>query len=124
MSRARLRCAKWCGRGCTEAEHSAATKAAARLCARLGPKWKLHVWENLGWHYAAISPCGRFKVHPSSGGGFTAFLGAAREPGGTWTAHAKTPEAAVLAVFATARRALAPWKDLTLSSSKPLGLLR
>ena len=32
------------------------------LAKSLGPRWKPHVWENLGWHYTAISPCGQIEV--------------------------------------------------------------
>lgn len=48
-----LKCAKWCGRGCTKAEYERARKAAHKLCAKLGTGWLPRVWENLGWHYAA-----------------------------------------------------------------------
>jgi len=101
------RCAKWCGRGCTEAEYQRAVRAGAALAARLGKGWKPVVWENLGWHHQAVSPCGRLKVHPNHGKGFTAFLGEADFPGGTWAESGATPKAAVRAVVCDARRDVA-----------------
>lgn len=86
-------CAPACGRGCTRAEYNAATRRVHALCKRLGRGWKPHVWENLGWHYSAISPCGRWKVHASTFrgkiAGYTAFLG---HPGPKWAETGKTPE--------------------------------
>lgn len=110
----RRRCAKWCGRGCTEGEYRAAQLAGRRLAERLGPGWTYEVHENLGWHYRAISPCGRIKV---IGGGrhYTAFLGAAGEPGGTWAESGSTPRLAVIAVVHVARAAVAPYLDLVHS---------
>lgn len=48
------RCAKWCGRGCTEEEYQKAKRDAKELCKKLGPGWKPHIWENLGWHFHAV----------------------------------------------------------------------
>jgi len=101
------RCAKWCGRGCTEQEYQQAVSAGAKLAARLGKGWKPVIWENLGWHYQAVSPCRRLKVHPSHGKGYIAFLGEADFPGGTWAEHGATPAAAVRAVVCLARRDVA-----------------
>ena len=39
-----------------------------------GTGWRLHVWQNLGWHYSVRR--GDLQVMPSSGGGYAAmFLG-------------------------------------------------
>lgn len=88
-------CAPWCGRGCTWQEHQAAVASAARLIGRLGPGWKPRVWENLGWHYEAISKCGQVKVSPSGKRSFIAFFGDAGRSGGAWSAHGPTPQKAV-----------------------------
>jgi len=97
------RCAKWCGRGCTEQEYQQAVSGGTALARRLGKGWKSVVWENLGWHYQAVSPCRRLKVHPN-GTGYTAFLGEASSPGGTWAEHGRTPESAIRAVVRVAKR--------------------
>lgn len=107
-------CAPWCGRGCTRAEHDRAKRRGKALAKSLGRGWTVRVWENLGWHYAAHSPCGRIKVHESriktSGRQmtepFTAFLGEATTVGGRWAAHGRTPQEAVAAVIAQARAEL------------------
>ncbi len=48
----RLRCAKWCGSGCTEAQYRAARRLAQATLKKLdNPRgWKIRVWENGGWH--------------------------------------------------------------------------
>jgi hypothetical protein len=96
-------CAPACGRGCTLKEHERAQKRGKKLVKRLGPGWELQVWENLGWHYCAVSECGRIKVHPyrRRSDGFHAFLG--HGVGGRWTGDGATPKKAVAAVIAEAR---------------------
>lgn len=98
-------CSSACGRGCTAAEHAYATGCARALVRKLGGKgWRVRVWENLGWHWSAVSICGRLKVHPSDGsrpqGSYSAFLGEADSLGGTWCATARSPRAAIRAVIA------------------------
>jgi hypothetical protein len=68
--------------------------------------WKPVIWENLGWHYKAISPCERIKVDASSGI-YSALLGAPGDAGGKWSASAETPSQAVRNVVAKAKRELA-----------------
>lgn len=46
-------CSPGCGMGCTVYDFEAAQTNAHALASVLGPKWKPHVWENLGWHYSA-----------------------------------------------------------------------
>jgi hypothetical protein len=65
-------CAPACGRGCKRIEYDAAVAAVDALVKLLGPGWKSRVWENLGWHYEAISKCGRWKLSPSARVGTTA----------------------------------------------------
>ncbi len=102
-------CAPACGRGCTKAEFDAATEAAAELAKMLGPDWKPVVSENLGWHYRAISPCGRIKVHPPivNDSSYSAFLGEPESPGGHWVEDAMTPQHAVEKVIKTAKQRVA-----------------
>jgi len=104
-------CAPACGGGCTYAAFKLATKRAELLCKRLGPEWQPDVSENLGWHYAVKSPCGRVRVSehwPAPGKGdlvsrvgrlvpdhYTAFLNLDGGIGGVWTATADTPEEAI-----------------------------
>ncbi len=46
-------CSPACGHDCTHVSFEAATKNAAALVERLGPGWKPHVWENVGWYFRA-----------------------------------------------------------------------
>ena len=92
-------CAPACGSGCTRAQYLAAQRAGRALAKRLGNDWKGHVWENMGWHYNARSPCRRLEVsehkYPRTRTSYTAFLNKAREGGGRWTGDGKIPKAAV-----------------------------
>ena len=56
-------CSPACGAGCTIQEHDRAVRDAHRLARRLGDKWTMRVWENLGWHYTAVSPCGQLEIY-------------------------------------------------------------
>lgn len=93
-------CSPACGRGCTKKEHDEAKKAGARLAKNLGAGWDVRVWENLGWHYSAVSACGRIKVHQNNPNprSFTAFLGDADCSGGYWAGWGETAQEAVDAV--------------------------
>lgn len=104
--RGHIYCAPACGGRCTLAQYHAAKLAGQKLCERLGRGWKPRVWENLGWHYKAISACGRWKVHGSDRC-FTALLGDADSPGGKWAETARTPEAAIRKTWEVAQEAIA-----------------
>jgi hypothetical protein len=55
-SRGGLYCSPACGAGCTRREHDQAVRDADRLVKRLrGSGWRAEVWENLGWHFRAVS---------------------------------------------------------------------
>jgi len=95
-------CAPFCGRGCTWDEFQTAKRDAKKLATSLGKGWKPNVWENLGWHYSAISPCGRIKVHK----GFIAFLGDPDSSGGRWAEHGKTAKSAIRNTIAVAKAEL------------------
>jgi hypothetical protein len=110
-------CSPACGGGCTREQFRVATREADALCKTLDQTtplkgWTPYVWENLGWHYKAVSPCGRIKVHF----GYTAYLGQKALSGGQWAENAKTPAKAVAAVIRTAKEELAKvgaeFKDL------------
>lgn len=49
--KAKIKCAKWCGFGCTQKAFDQATREAKALAKSLGPGWKPDVWENWGWNY-------------------------------------------------------------------------
>lgn len=83
-----------CGRGCTKEEHDAAVRGSTELCAQLGSGWTPRVWENLGWHYEAVSPGGWLKVSGCNGS-YIALLGPAYDPAGHWSGHGTTPEMAI-----------------------------
>lgn len=85
------------------AAHIEAHREATALCLTLGgvsTKWRPRVWENLGWHYGAISPCGRLKVYPHIHAGYHAFLGSEDSSGGRWVESGRTAQAAIRKVVA------------------------
>ncbi len=104
------RCAPWCGHGCTQEEYDrkriAAEGLADRLDKQLGGDWRPRVWENLGWHYSVISECGRLKIHPNYGGGYTTFLNSPDCLGGRWAEHGTTPRKSIRAVLNKAQEEL------------------
>jgi hypothetical protein len=96
---------------CTHERHQQAITESDLLASLMGEGWTTQVWENLGWHWEVISPCGRLKVHPSRGPGrkivgYTAFLGEPDSPGGKWAEYGKTPQAAIDAVVKVAKAEL------------------
>ena len=100
-------CSPFCGRKCTWDEFQVAKQDAKKLTASLGKGWKSNVWENLGWHYSVISPCGRIKVHKEHEyQDYFAFLGEPDSPGGRWSADGKTAREAIRAVIAMAKAEL------------------
>lgn len=105
-------CSPACGGSCTQAAHDKAQREASKLAKRLGKGWKPRVWENLGWHYKAISPCGRIKVHTwkinGKDFGYHAFLGKPDFAGGRWaSAMWETPQEAVEEVIRLAKEDVA-----------------
>lgn len=96
-------CSPACGFGCLWTSYVNAKKRGKELAKRMGKGWKAQYWENGAWHFCAISPCGRIKVHA----GYTAFLGEPESGGGQWAESGKTPERAVKKVIKTAKLSLA-----------------
>ena len=97
-------CAPFCGMGCTFAAFSKATKSGAKLAKVLGSDdWEPRVWENMGWHWSAVSKNGWWEIHnfnDVSGKvtGYTAFLGLDNDGvhfGGTWVESGDTPQEAI-----------------------------
>lgn len=135
VRRGAIFCAPACGGRCTYAAYRKACSDAHELCNALirdfGGAWRSHVWENLGWHYKAISPCKRLQVYGKNHGrdSYSAFLGNRGETGGRWVANGKTPKLALMAVMDAARRELAkigamitnlPEPKRTINGRKPL----
>lgn len=118
--RGNIYCAPACGNGCTLDEYRQARKNAKTLAASLGPKWIPRVHENLGWHYSALSPCGRLYVTPSfyaSPGesatiSYHAFLGEPFSYSGTWCGSGQTAKAAVRNVIFISKHELTRIKAL------------
>lgn len=54
-------CAPACGAKCTYAAFKRMSEFAVDLAKRLGPGWRPHVWENMGWYCSAISVRGNAK---------------------------------------------------------------
>ena len=88
-------CAPACGRGCTHAEFLNAARAAKLMAEELGPDWEPHVWENLGWYYAAQHKAAEAKVYGSRSQLYWADFHFA---GHQFHADGPTPAAAVEAV--------------------------
>lgn len=99
-------CSRACGCGCTFEAYRAAHTNGEALAKLLGDGWTYRVWENGGWHYEAISPCLRVRVHAHRDG-HSAYLGEADSAGGRWVGHHEGPLEAVRAVIATGRAELA-----------------
>jgi hypothetical protein len=55
-------CSPACGGGCTKAEFDEATSKAEELATRMGPGWKAHVWENLGWYWEVTNGVARLSM--------------------------------------------------------------
>jgi hypothetical protein len=112
VRRGAIYCAPACGYECTWREYQSALRRAdsmRRLLEKAFPlQWKARVHENMGWHYGVVSSCGRLKVSGCNFeiASFTAFLGDANFPGGTWAEHGTTPLEAVRNVIKMAREDL------------------
>jgi hypothetical protein len=56
VRRGKTYCSSACGSGCTVREHQRAVRDADALVKKLrGTGWRAVVWENLGWHFRAVS---------------------------------------------------------------------
>jgi hypothetical protein len=116
VRRGEVYCAPACGRKCTWAEYQQAKERLDTLKLILGRGWRGEVWENLGWHYKAISSCGRIKVHASHYNNkvtYSAFLGADDSAGGTWVSEPfRDPKKAVAQVIAMGKKTLSEMEAL------------
>jgi hypothetical protein len=110
-------CAPFCGGNCTHAAFERATAAAGEVVKQLGSDWEPRVWENLGWHWSAVSRDGLIKIHGYPDGTFAAFLGE-NPAGGRWVGHGHTPIAAVADVLLPARKELRIIEQLVRSATK------
>lgn len=108
VRRGAIYCAPACGGRCTWAQYQAAIQNARKLAKRMGKGWKTRVYENLGWHYNVISPCGRIKISGGIGKFYTAYLGDKKEKicMGTWAESGTTPEQAMASVIRVAKTQL------------------
>jgi len=96
VRRGKIYCSPMCGGKCTYRDYQRAVKDAAKLAKRLGPKWKPHMWDNLGWHWQVMyftHGVLRASIWRGYGGHYHASIG------GVYTAHATTPEAALYAAL-------------------------
>lgn len=102
-------CSPACGGGCTFDAYIAATNAATLLAKRLGQGWKARVWENLGWHYRVFK--GPLELD-RNGNMYSCLLSGSSSCDNSgavlWSGvrYYRTPEAAVRAQLALARRVL------------------
>ncbi len=98
-------CAPACGRNCTLAEYKQARERVATLKLILGRGWTARIWENLGWHYCAISPCGRITVHSSHHKDTVSFYASLQD---RWTSKQhRNPRTSVREVIAIVKADLA-----------------
>lgn len=113
--RGHIYCSPGCGAGCTFAAFERAETEAAKLAKKLGRDWTPRVWENLGWHYEARSPCDRIRVSPFVFRGkiesYTAFIGDPEGAGGIWTGSGSNPTTALEEAKKQARAALAFYRE-------------
>jgi len=126
-----LYCSPACGRGCTRAEYDAAVAGADALVERLGEGWAPRVWENLGWHYSAKSVDGIVEVLPPvfRGTQYSASFKRQEMPAnrgrnmlvGSWVAQGETPERAISAVIALAKREIVTIQDSLASFNGAMG---
>jgi hypothetical protein len=126
--RGEIYCSPFCGAKCTYAAYLVAQHNGKTLARRLGKGWTFRVWENLGWHSEAISPCGRWKVGAGKrGDSFTAFLGEKDSPGGQWAEHGSTPQEAIMNTRAKAFEEItrkAALLDLTTCATDTIPITR
>jgi hypothetical protein len=109
-------CSPACGLGCTFEEHQEAELDALKLANRLsavdtdvkGGRWKVRVWENLGWHYSVSK--GSVSVHEH--GFYTAYFNVAGPWGGNHVRVAGTPELAIKRLLNDVREQLKPMVKL------------
>jgi hypothetical protein len=121
-------CAPACGRGCTRAEYDKAITNAAALVKRLkGKGWRPVVFENMGWHWRAIS--GPVQVYPSGDGKFWAMIGSKPKDnaGGLamWTPerclYSKDPNRAVRAALRHVENTMADLNETLAAARKAAG---
>lgn len=77
IRRGKVYCSPACGGGCTHAAYVKANKDAAmvRLTMRHPRNWKVHIWENLGWHWCVQAFDRKLSVRNGEDGKFSADLG-------------------------------------------------
>lgn len=93
--RGRRYCSPACGAGCT---HNAFLRAKTKgndLAAQLGKKWKVKVWENLGWHYCVAHRTLGITVYPQSDRTFWATTPLGMNGGNQYTGQGPTPQHAM-----------------------------
>jgi hypothetical protein len=106
VRRGTIYCSPACGKGCTHYEYERVQHLARELADRLGVGWARYVWENLGWHYKAISPCENVEVRQIWGSGdYSAKLFE------QFVAEGTTPQQAVINVIAKFRKHLDSAQD-------------
>ena len=105
-------CAPACGSGCTWAAYQKAIRDGSALARELPPGFLPHVWENMGWHYAATrkTPGAEIQVHPCNHQGrvisYTVFLNGTKQ----FVTNGRTPAIALNKAILAARAYL---KQLT-----------
>lgn len=95
-------CAPRCGMNCTWKAYQETKAFGKQMATSLGQGWTARVWENLGWHVVAISPCKRVRVGPDRDNnrdgklrGYHAYICNADDQGIRYSGHAKTARRAI-----------------------------
>lgn len=99
-------CAPACGAGCTIVAYDRAGFIGLEWQKKLGPGWKIHVWENMGWFVKLTK--GNLEIHPPQAADRTdsvhVFLNPTKTVGGmgNFTVHHKDPLRAMRKLIAEA----------------------
>lgn len=78
-----------------------AEQEAQALLSEVGPDWTSRVWENLGWHAAVTSTCGRYYIsrYPHYNGKkrytYHCLLGEAHSHSGHWVGDGSSAQEAI-----------------------------
>lgn len=104
-----------------------ATAAGSALKARMKQgRWRVQVWENLGWHYCLLagkSETGTIAVHPGSDGKYYALLGLGGTGLAMWedVGSYQDPNRAVSAVIKQASRVIEEHRQIVKTATEAAG---
>lgn len=122
-NRGGIYCGPDCGMGCTRESYNDKRAHLSQLIDQLGKGWTGRMWDNLGWHWEAISPCRRIHVSYNETHGvasrWSASIQRAGDFGILWHGYGRTPDAAIKRAIADLESKIGQFIDL-LSAFKDL----